>query len=94
MSQIFKDLEGIIAERQREDDPGSYTCRLLNEKTLVERKLNEEAYEVIEAAFKGERNEILSESCDLLFHFLVFLRKYGISLDEIENELLKRRKEK
>ena len=33
----------------------SYTCRLLTEGTLVERKVNEEAYELIEAAFKGQR---------------------------------------
>jgi phosphoribosyl-ATP pyrophosphohydrolase len=92
MNQIFKDLEQIIAKRQKQNDSRFYTCRLLTEGTLVERKVSEEAYELIEAAFKGEREAILYESCDLVFHVLVLLRKYGISLEEIEKELLRRRK--
>lgn len=88
----LKELEKIISARAQGDKNGSYTFRLLTEGTLAERKLNEEAYEAIEAAFKGKREEILMESADLLFHFLVFLRKYGISLDEIENELARRAK--
>jgi phosphoribosyl-ATP pyrophosphohydrolase len=83
----------MIVKREKLGDPSFYTCRLLNEGTLVERKLNEEAYELIEAALKGKREEILYEATDLIFHYLVFLRKYGISLEEIEKELLKRRKE-
>ena len=93
MSQIFKELEQIIAERQKQNEPRFYTCRLLTEGTLVERKVNEEAYELIEAAFKGQKGEILYEATDLIFHFLVLLRKYGISLEDIEKELLKRRKD-
>lgn len=92
MSQIFKELEQIIVERQRQNQPSYYTCRLLTEGTLVERKLSEETYELIEAAFNKQREQILYESCDLLFHFFVLLRKYGISLEEIENELIRRRK--
>jgi phosphoribosyl-ATP pyrophosphohydrolase len=91
MSQIFKELEQIIAERQRQNEPRFYTCRLLTEGTLVERKVNEEAYELIEAAFKGRKGEILYEAADLIFHFLVLLRKHSISLEDIEKELLKRR---
>ncbi len=93
MSQIFKELEQIIVERQRQNEPRFYTCRLLTEGTLVERKVNEEAYELIEAAFKGQRGEILYEAADLIFHFLVLLRKHSISLEDIEIELLKRRKD-
>lgn len=93
MSQIFKELEQIIAERQKQDEPRFYTCRLLTEGTLVERKVSEEAYELIEAAFKGKREEILYEAADLIFHVLVLLRKYGVSLEDIEKELLRRRKE-
>lgn len=92
MSQILKDLEKVIVERQSQNEPRFYTCRLLTEGTLVERKVNEEAYELIEAAFKGKKGEILYEAADLIFHFLVLLRKYDISFEEIEKELLKRRK--
>lgn len=91
MSQIFKELEEIIMQKQKQGASLSYTYRLLSEGTLVERKVNEEAYELIEAAFKGTREEILYEAADLLFHFLVLLRKYGVSLDDVEKELIKRR---
>ncbi len=92
MLKVLKELEAVIEERAKGEEPGSYTFRLLTEGSLAERKLNEEAYEAIEAAFKKDRKEIVSESADLLFHFLVFLRKYGISLDEIESELERRRR--
>jgi phosphoribosyl-ATP pyrophosphohydrolase len=93
MSQIFKDLEQVIAVRQKQDAPCSYTRRLLKERMLVERKINEEAYELIEAAFIGEKDKILYEAADLLFHFLVFLRKYDLGLEDIEKELMRRKKE-
>lgn len=92
MSQIFKELEQMIVERQRLNEPSFYTCRLLTEGMLVERKVNEEAYELIEAAFKGKREEILYEGCDLLYHLLVLLRKYSITLEDVENEMRERRK--
>jgi phosphoribosyl-ATP pyrophosphohydrolase/phosphoribosyl-AMP cyclohydrolase len=92
MSQIFEELEQIIAERQRQNELRFYTCRLLTEGTLVERKVNEEAYELVEAAFKGQRREIIDEATDLIFHVLVLLHKYSISFEDIEKELLKRRK--
>jgi phosphoribosyl-ATP pyrophosphohydrolase len=91
MSQIFKELEQLIAQKQKQNESCSYTCRLLTEGMLVERKINEEAYELIEAAFQGERDKILYEATDLLFHFLVLLRKYDIGLEEIERELIRRR---
>jgi len=93
MSQIFKELEQIIVERQNQNESLFYTSRLLKESMLVERKINEEAYELIEAAFKGKKEEILYEATDLFFHFLVLLCKYGISLEDVENELMKRRNE-
>jgi phosphoribosyl-ATP pyrophosphohydrolase len=91
MSQILRELEQTIVQRQKLNEPRFYSCRLLTEGTLVERKVNEEAYELIEAAFKGERNAIVYEASDLMYHFLVLLRKYGVSLNDIESELLRRR---
>jgi phosphoribosyl-ATP pyrophosphohydrolase len=92
MSQIFKELEKIIAERRRQNCPSFYTCRLLSEGRLVERKLHEEAYELIEAAFNGEKKEIVYEAADLLFHFLVLLSKHDVAFQEVEAELIKRRR--
>lgn len=91
MKTIFNELEELIATRKRWPKPDSYTSRLFSEENLILRKLSEETYEVIEAAFKGDREAIVNESCDLFYHFLVMLRKYEISLIEIEEELRRRR---
>lgn len=92
MSQVFRELEQTIVQRQGQNESRFYTCRLLTEGTLVERKVSEEAYELIEAAFKRQREEMIYESCDLIYHIFVLLRKHGIALEEIEDEILKRRK--
>lgn len=92
MSQIFTELQQVIAQRAQQTLPGSYTHRLLLEGTLAERKVSEEAYELIEAAFKGDQKAILYEAADLIYHFMVLLHKHGISLQELEQELINRRK--
>ncbi len=89
---MFEDLEQLISQRQAEGDSKSYTQRLLTEGNLVERKVNEEAYEVIEAALTGNREQIIYETGDLLYHLFVLLRKNNITLAEIDQELKGRRK--
>ncbi|WP_163272459.1 phosphoribosyl-ATP diphosphatase [Chelativorans alearense] len=81
-------LEAIIAERARSGDPDSWTARLLEggmEKAA--QKLGEEAVETVIAAVSGNRKAIVSESADLLYHWLVVLALAGIPLDEVMAEL-------
>ncbi len=89
---IFSELEKIILERQKSQNANSYTCKLLSQDSLVERKISEECFEVIEAAFKKEKSALVYEACDLFYHLMVLLRKYDIGLNEVEDEL-KRRKQ-
>lgn len=89
---IFQELETLIQERKKTTNASSYTCRLLTQKNLVERKVHEELYEVLEAAFTGNKDQLVYEIGDLIYHLLVLLGKYEITLDEVDRELKKRRK--
>jgi phosphoribosyl-ATP pyrophosphohydrolase/phosphoribosyl-AMP cyclohydrolase len=76
----------VVNERLRKTGPGSYTRSL--SKTLVRRKLLEEAAEVILA---GKRSELVWEAADLLYFMTVLLAKEKIGLEPVMRELQRRR---
>ena len=86
-------LYALIEDRRRNAPPGSYTASLF-EKGRVEivKKVGEEAVEVVIAATAQTRERVIYESADLIYHLLVLLVEQGVSWDEIEAELTKRRK--
>jgi len=55
-------------------------------------KVEEESLEVIQAATKETKQRLIEESCDLIYHLLVLLANQNIGLNEIFEELKKRRK--
>jgi phosphoribosyl-ATP pyrophosphohydrolase len=57
---------------------------------LILKKIGEEATEVILAAKRGSKKELISEVADLFFHLLVTLEFCGVELDDVFEELLKR----
>ena len=78
------DLERIVAERARSGDANSWTAKLYArgiEKAA--QKLGEEAVETVIAAVKGDTSELVSESTDLLYHWLVVLTIAGVPLSEV-----------
>ncbi|WP_292898272.1 MULTISPECIES: phosphoribosyl-ATP diphosphatase [unclassified Nitratireductor] len=84
-------LEAIIAERARSGDENSWTARLFSKGTSkAAQKLGEEAVETVIAAVSHDRHELVSESADLLYHWLVVLALEGVSLDEVMSELERR----
>lgn len=89
---IFQELEKMITDRKANERQGSYTSQLLTQKNFVERKVHEELYEVLEAVFTNDRAQLIYELGDLFYHLLVLLGKYGISVQEVEVELMRRRK--
>ena len=89
---MLTELEQRIEARQKQPKANSYTCKLLDEKFLVERKVHEELYEVLEAAFTNDREQLIYEAGDLLYHLLVLFRKHGVALEEINQELKRRQK--
>ena len=69
----------------------SYTAQLLSEgKEKCIAKLREEALETVEAAEHNDRNQIIYESADLIYHLLVLWNKFEISPDQIYDELASR----
>ncbi|MFP1630554.1 phosphoribosyl-ATP diphosphatase [Zhengella sp. ZM62] len=82
------DLERIVAERARSGDSNSWTAKLFARgMPKAAQKLGEEAVESVIAAVGGDREGLISESADLLYHWLVVLALAGISLDEVMAEL-------
>lgn len=85
-------LWATIRQRVDEMPDGSYTASLVSAGTdEVARKVVEEASEVVIAAknhqFGGDRQRVIEESADLLYHLLVLLAERDIDLTEVETEL-------
>ncbi|TMM46690.1 phosphoribosyl-ATP diphosphatase [Qipengyuania marisflavi] len=84
-------LETVIAQRQGGDPSASYVARLLA-KGLPEiaRKVGEEAVETAVAALAHDRQDVVGEAADLIFHLMVLLRARDIPLAEVCAELDRR----
>lgn len=84
-------LAKTIAERAKADPDSSWTAKLLAKgPEKCAEKFGEEAVEAIIEAIKNDRDGLISESADVLFHLLVMLQSRGISLDEVLAELARR----
>ncbi|HEV3246045.1 MAG TPA: phosphoribosyl-ATP diphosphatase [Beijerinckiaceae bacterium] len=86
------DLERIIAERSSASPNDSWTARLLAKgPTRVAKKLGEEAVETVIAAVENDKGALIGESADLLYHLLVLLRARGVLVQDVLDELERRR---
>lgn len=85
------DLERIVAERAGSGDPNSWTAKLFaSGMDRAAKKLGEEAVETVIAAVRKDEAELVSESADLLYHWLVVLKLAGIPLSRVMDELERR----
>ncbi|MGH6838825.1 MAG: phosphoribosyl-ATP diphosphatase [Methylocella sp.] len=85
------DLAAIISARANANAAASYTKSLLDAGAArAAKKLGEEAVEVVIAVMAGDRQAIMHESADLLYHLLVVLYQSGISLEDVCAELERR----
>ncbi len=91
--KIIVQLIEIIKERKKSSDKNSYVVNLFDEgKVKIANKLGEEAVETISAFLSEGKQELLEESADLIFHFLIMLERAGVSFDEVLLVLKKRMK--
>jgi phosphoribosyl-ATP pyrophosphohydrolase len=90
MSNFLLDLEKTIQSRKNEDAKKSYTSSLLS-KGFSEclKKFKEESEEFSEAIKKN--SNIVHESADVIYHFLVTLQSRGVKLIDVIEELEKRK---
>ncbi|MGX6970995.1 phosphoribosyl-ATP diphosphatase [Vagococcus bubulae] len=84
---MLEKLYNEIEERKNDPKEGSYTTYLFDKGLdKILKKVGEEATEVVIAA-KNDKEELVSETSDLLYHLLVLLVEKNITLDEINQEL-------
>ena len=84
-------LEQTIATRRAASPDESYVAKL-HAKGLekIAQKVGEEGVETVIAAIAGERQELIGEAADLLFHLLVLLGAKDVALEEVLAELDRR----
>jgi phosphoribosyl-ATP pyrophosphohydrolase len=85
------DLESIVASRAQASPSESWTAKLVaGGPSKAAKKLGEEAIEAVMAAVTNDRENLVYESADLLYHLMVVLKIAGIPLQDVMQELERR----
>jgi phosphoribosyl-ATP pyrophosphohydrolase len=90
---MLNTLENLIKlARERKTNPldGSYTNKLLKNKSLSKEKVLEEVDELIEAIEKNTNK--IHEAADVFYHLLIYLEANDVKIEEVMSELEKRKK--
>ena len=90
MLNALENLFSLARERKKSPKQGSYTNKLLNDKSLSKAKVLEEINELIEAAEK-DTNKI-HEAADVFYHLIMYLEANDIKIEDVCKELDKRKK--
>ena len=90
MLNTLESLFKLARERKSSPVDGSYTNKLLSDKSLSKAKVLEEINELIEAV-EQDSNKI-HEAADVFYHLLVYLESNGVKIEEVMMELEKRKK--
>ena len=90
MLSTLEDLFKIARERKNSPVEGSYTNKLLSNKTLSKQKVIEEINELIESV-ENNSNKI-HEAADVFYHLIMYLEVNDIKIEEVMEELDKRKK--
>ena len=90
MLKILEDLVTLARERKNNPVEGSYTNKLLEDKSLAKEKVLEEINELIEAVEQNTNK--IHEAADVVYHLIMYLEKSGIKIEEVMRELNKRKK--
>jgi len=92
---ILDELYEVLMDRKLNPKEGSYTSKLLyHEKgtNAILEKVGEECVELILAVKDGNRDDIIYEASDLIYHLMVLFVKLDIRLEDIWKELERRRR--
>ena len=87
---IFEDLIKLARERKDKPIEGSYTNKLLSDKSLSKSKVLEEINELIEAVEKNTNK--IHEAADVFYHLIMYLEANDVKVEEVMSELNKRKK--
>ena len=88
---FIRSLSALINRRHAEMPEDSYTTRLfIKGVKKIAQKVGEEAVESVVEAVDGNRDRFSYEACDLIYHLLVLVEQMGLTLPDLEKELLRR----
>ena len=90
MLNTLENLIKLARERKLVPQEGSYTNKLLTDKALSKAKVLEEVDELIEA-IEEDTNKI-HEAADVFYHLLMYLEANDVKIEEVMQELEKRKK--
>ena len=86
---FVRKLSALVERRHQEMPDNSYTTRLfIKGVKKIAQKVGEEAVESAIEAVDGNRARFIYEAADLMYHYLVLLEQMGVSISDIEKELL------
>jgi phosphoribosyl-ATP pyrophosphohydrolase len=86
LESLFK----LARERKKNPVEGSYTNKLLSDKSLSKEKVIEEINELIEAVDKNSNK--IHEAADVFYHLIIYLEANNVEIEEVMEELNKRKK--
>ena len=90
MLDTLENLIKLARERKSSPIDGSYTNKLLTDKSLSKAKVLEEVDELIEAV--DENSNKIHEAADVFYHLLMYLEANDIKIEDVMSELEKRKK--
>ena len=90
MLKTLEDIVTLARERKKNPAEGSYTNKLLEDKTLAKEKVLEEIDELIESVEKNTNK--IHEAADVFYHLIIYLESNNIKIEDIMEELKKRKK--
>ena len=90
MLNTLEKLFNLARDRKKSPINGSYTNKLLADKSFSKEKVLEEINELIEAV--DENNNIIHEAADVFYHLIMFLEANDVKIEEVMEELNKRKK--
>ena len=90
MLNTLENLFNLARERKKSPVKGSYSNKLLSDKSLSKDKILEEINELIEAVEKNSNK--VHEAADVFYHLIMYLEANDINIEEVMAELEKRKK--
>ena len=89
--QIIKEVFNVLTQRKKSSEKQSYTSHLIKNPELLAKKIGEESSELIIDFIKNNKEGVIKESADLIYHVLVIWISLGINPEEIWKELSSRK---
>ena len=90
MLNTLESLFNLARERKKNPVDGSYTNKLLSNKSLSKEKVLEEINELVEAV--EENSNKIHEAADVFYHLIMYLEANDVKIEEVMEELNKRKK--